>query len=51
MQYQVADFCHNDRDALRHSIEQTIRDGGDDPEDFRSDIERAIANAEESDAD
>ena len=45
LQYQVADFRHDDRDALRHSIKESTRASGDDPDDYRDQIEQAVASA------
>lgn len=39
---QVADFGHKKYSAMRHYLEEYVVEGGDDPEDFESEIDAAI---------
>jgi len=40
--FQVADFAHRPAAAMRHELEQSVRAGGDDPEDFAAEIASAL---------
>jgi len=48
-QYQVADFKHNDNEALRVYLTDVAKMSGDFDEKEKARIERAIANAEYED--
>ena len=39
---QVADFGHKKYSAMRHYLEEYVVEGGDDPEDFESEIDAAV---------
>jgi hypothetical protein len=45
-QYQVADFRHSPITALRRTIENCVRAGGDDPADYTDEIKAALALTE-----
>lgn len=44
--YQVADFQHDDKVALRTMIERAVIDSGDDPADYATEIDEAIDEAD-----
>jgi len=47
-QYQVADFQHSPEAALRRILTEIVEAGGDNPDDFETEINNAIANITES---